>query len=236
MTQPISWVQDLIQRLYSRKEEEEQRQKQINRRDTHYGVEIPRSPQLSRPQSNVQSYLPSLNLIRELSQAGTKVEQQMAANRARHTAMAAQQKAIDLSDITPRMSNAVASAGFIPPLEKYKVTSGFGPRKRPTAGATTNHRGVDLAAPMGTPIYATHSGTVVFSGWSNGYGYHVVIDGPNGLQTFYGHNSRNTVKTGQKVQQGQLIGYVGSTGVSTGPHLHYEVRINGRHVNPAGYL
>lgn len=94
------------------------------------------------------------------------------------------------------------------------------------------HTGVDIAAPKGTPIYASEEGVVTLAGWSGSYGRCVLIDHENGVVTRYAHQSKIIVKVGQRVEQGQIIGYVGSTGRSTGPHLHFEIIENGRTVNP----
>ena len=98
------------------------------------------------------------------------------------------------------------------------------------------HEGIDLGAAYGTPIAAAAAGTVIYAGWMEGYGNLTVIDHGGGLATAYGHQSRIAVGIGQTVAQGDIIGYVGSTGHSTGPHLHFEVRVNGRAVDPLGYL
>ena len=98
------------------------------------------------------------------------------------------------------------------------------------------HEGVDLGAAYGTPIAAAGSGTVIYAGWLGGYGNLTVIDHGGGLATAYGHQSRIAVSVGQQVTRGEIIGYVGSTGHSTGPHLHFEVRVNGQPVDPLGYL
>jgi murein DD-endopeptidase MepM/ murein hydrolase activator NlpD len=100
----------------------------------------------------------------------------------------------------------------------------------------TLHPGIDLGAPIGTPIHAAGTGTVVWCGWMSGYGNLVMIDHHNGLATAYGHQSRIAVGCNQQVTAGEVIGYVGSTGYSTGPHLHFEVRLNGTPVDPLGYL
>ncbi|MGE5690828.1 MAG: murein hydrolase activator EnvC family protein [Pseudomonadota bacterium] len=122
-----------------------------------------------------------------------------------------------------------SSAGFIWPTSGV-VTSGFGWRWG------RMHEGVDIAAPTGTPIAAAAAGTVIYAGWMGGYGNLVVIDHGGGLATAYGHQSSIAVSSGTQVAQGQTIGYVGSTGHSTGPHLHFEVRVNGSPVDPMGYL
>lgn len=98
------------------------------------------------------------------------------------------------------------------------------------------HTGIDIAGPIGSNIYAYQSGTVTYSGWSGGYGYMIKIDHGDGHSTWYAHCSKLNVKTGQQVSQGQVIGLMGSTGYSTGSHLHFEMRINGVHVNPYTYI
>lgn len=118
------------------------------------------------------------------------------------------------------------------PLVSGAMTSRFGLRRHPIFGDLRAHRGVDLAAPVGTPVYASAAGTIGSAGWSGGYGLLVAIDHSGGMETRYGHLSRIAVSGGQYVTAGSLIGYVGTTGDSTGPHLHYEVRINGQAVDP----
>lgn len=117
------------------------------------------------------------------------------------------------------------------PVAARTVTSGFGLRVHPVLGGIRAHSGVDLAAPYGTPVVATSNGVVGEADWRGGYGLFVSVR-HGGLETRYGHMSRLNVVSGQRVRQGDVIGYVGSTGRSTGPHLHYEVRVNGRAVNP----
>ncbi len=122
-----------------------------------------------------------------------------------------------------------SAAGFTWPTSG-QITSGFGPRWG------RMHKGLDIAAPTGRPITAAKSGTVIVAGWSGGYGQLVVIDHGGGLATAYAHQSRIAVKTGDPVTQGGLVGFVGSTGHSTGPHLHFEVRVNGAARDPLPYL
>ena len=127
------------------------------------------------------------------------------------------------ADTTP------SAAGFTWPTSG-QITSGFGPRWG------RMHQGLDIAAPTGRPITAAKSGTVIVAGWSGGYGQLVVIDHGGGLATAYAHQSRIAVRTGDPVTQGGLVGFVGSTGHSTGPHLHFEVRVNGAARDPLPYL
>ncbi|NEQ95350.1 MAG: peptidoglycan DD-metalloendopeptidase family protein [Cyanothece sp. SIO2G6] len=116
------------------------------------------------------------------------------------------------------------------------LTSGFGPRIHPILGYRRFHAGIDFGASTGTPIWAADSGRVIFAGWYGGYGRSVIINHGGGLTTLYAHTSQVYVTEGQMVQRGQAIAAVGSTGLSTGPHLHFEVRQNGNPVNPLGYL
>ncbi|MBQ7774845.1 MAG: M23 family metallopeptidase [Lachnospiraceae bacterium] len=125
---------------------------------------------------------------------------------------------------------------YIKPLSGGRTTSKFGPRKAPTKGASTYHKGHDWATPTGTPIYASCGGTVKKAGWGSGYGYVVYIDHTDGRQTRYAHLSKVLVKVGQTVKQGEKIALSGNTGVSTGPHLHFEMLIDGKQVNPIPYL
>lgn len=130
-----------------------------------------------------------------------------------------------------------SSAGFIWPLAvKGRISSRFGKRKAPTAGASTYHKGVDIAAAQGTAIYAAKSGTVTIATYSSSAGNYIMINHGNGLYTAYMHASKLYVKVGDKVSQGQTIAAVGSTGYSTGPHLHFSVIVNGKYVDPLKYL
>jgi murein DD-endopeptidase MepM/ murein hydrolase activator NlpD len=125
---------------------------------------------------------------------------------------------------------------YIKPLSGGTLSSGFGARSAPTAGASTYHKGIDWATPTGTTVYASNAGTVAFAGWASGYGYAVYINHADGRQTRYGHLSKVLVSAGQTVSQGEKIALSGNTGRSTGPHVHFEIRINGTAVNPLKYL
>ncbi|WP_052847083.1 murein hydrolase activator EnvC [Veillonella sp. oral taxon 780] len=116
------------------------------------------------------------------------------------------------------------------------ITSDFGWRIHPIYGTSRLHAGTDFGVDEGTPVHAADGGVVVEAGWISGYGYTVIIDHGNGMSTLYAHNSDVSVSPGQTVSKGQVVSYSGNTGGSTGPHLHFEVRINGEPTDPMGYL
>lgn len=125
---------------------------------------------------------------------------------------------------------------YIKPISGGRMSSGYGSRSAPVKGASTNHKGIDWAVPKGTAVYASSGGTVTKAGWGSGYGYCVYIKHPDGKETRYAHLSKCLVSAGQSVKQGQKIALSGNTGRSSGPHLHFEIRINGAAVNPLKYL
>jgi murein DD-endopeptidase MepM/ murein hydrolase activator NlpD len=163
---------------------------------------------------------------------------QLASTRAQERAFIGEANALAAQDARVRAQLAAAqgasdttpsAAGLIWPVNG-PVTSPFGYRWGRL------HSGIDIGVPEGTPIHAAAAGTVVLAGWTGGYGNYTCIDHGGGLATCYAHQSAYAVSTGAHVSQGQVIGYVGSTGHSFGPHLHFEVRINGVPVDPLGYL
>jgi len=139
-----------------------------------------------------------------------------------------------------KLDNLADGAIAVPsdkPVRTAEFTSGYGTRTDPFQGRAARHQGIDLAAPLGTPIYATADGTVSEAGWnSGGYGNLIKVDHGRGIETRYAHLSSLAVRPGQRVARGQVIGRMGSTGRSTGSHLHYEVRIDGRAVNPIPFM
>ena len=139
-----------------------------------------------------------------------------------------------------KLDNLASGAIAVPsdkPVKTAAFTSGYGVRSDPFRGSAAMHPGIDLAGPMGTPIYATADGTVLRSGWtSGGYGNLIEVDHGRGIATRYGHLSQVLVRAGQHITRGQLIARMGSTGRSTGSHLHYEVRIDGKPVNPIPFM
>lgn len=122
------------------------------------------------------------------------------------------------------------------PVDGVRLTSDFGMRTHPVLGGRRAHKGIDLAGPTGTPVHASADGVIGKAEWFSSYGLYIQIEHGGELQTRYGHMSRLNVAAGQFVRKGDVIGYIGSTGRSTGPHLHYEVRVAGEAVNPLPYM
>ena len=135
-----------------------------------------------------------------------------------------------------QLEAALASVPSLQPVKRYNYTSSYGVRYDPFTGNAAMHAGVDLAGPIGEPIYATADGVVHNAGWGGAYGNMIELGHGRGIATRYGHLSKVLVQAGDTVKKGQLIARMGSTGRSTGSHLHYEVRIDGRAVNPWPYL
>lgn len=153
-------------------------------------------------------------------------------------------KSLDKAGVVA-VSTAAAATAFRPrgvsipsrmPVVNAALTSSYGMRVHPVLGGRRAHNGIDLAMPTGTPVYATADAVVSKAERFSSYGLYVALEHGAEIQTRYGHLSRIAVAAGQQVRKGDVIGYVGSTGRSTGPHLHYEVRVNGLSVNPVPYL
>lgn len=159
---------------------------------------------------------------------------------AQEDALFAQAKALEkeIRALTAKTSNAPYKGGVMgwPLSIGGRITSPFGNRIHPVLKTAKMHTGVDIAAPSGTSVLAAGDGTVIFAGWKGSYGKMVMIDHGGGIVTVYAHNSSILVSSGQSVKKGEVISKVGSTGRSTGPHLHFEVRKNGAYVNPMGYI
>ncbi|MCX7779394.1 MAG: M23 family metallopeptidase [Negativicutes bacterium] len=168
--------------------------------------------------------------------APPKVDELLAlVNDLQANAKAREQSLKNLRDALSERNARLAATPSIWPASG-EVTSRFGWRSSPWGWGSDWHPGIDIANDYGTPIAATAAGEVVFSGWYGGYGQMIRIDHGNGIETVYAHNAENLVRPGQYVKKGDVIAYMGSTGASTGTHLHYEVRVNGTAVNPANFL
>src|SRR5665647_551547 len=146
----------------------------------------------------------------------------------------------EIEKLIKNQTEKLASIPAIQPVSNRdldRIASGFGMRIDPVYGTPKMHKGLDFTAPQGTPIYATGDGIVTTAGFDRGgYGNHVIINNGYGYETLFGHMVRIKVKEGQRVKRGEVIGWVGSTGKSTGPHCHYEVHINGREVDPVYFF
>jgi murein DD-endopeptidase MepM/ murein hydrolase activator NlpD len=134
------------------------------------------------------------------------------------------------------LQSAVKNLPLIAPLPDYRITSGFGGRRDPFTGRWASHNGIDMMQPAGTPIHATGPGTVAYTGWYGGYGWMVEVDHGLGVRTRYAHMQSILADKGQKVEVGSKLGLVGSSGRSSGPHLHYEILIDGKAVDPTNFL
>jgi murein DD-endopeptidase MepM/ murein hydrolase activator NlpD len=150
-----------------------------------------------------------------------------------------QSKSLDeVIALTKRKNDMLASIPAIIPIRdgKKRIISGFGPRFHPILKVKRFHSGIDITAPRGTPVYASGDGTVAQSSRLSGYGISVLVNHGYGYQSLYAHLSKTAVKPGQKVKRGELLGYIGNTGLSVSPHLHYEIIKNGKKVNPVHYF
>lgn len=133
-------------------------------------------------------------------------------------------------------SMALPATSYVYPLVGTRISSDFGKRIHPVAKSAKHHSGIDLAAPYGSQVRAVLDGTVIFADPYGGYGNLVVVQHANGMTTHYGHCRTLIAKPGQKIRAGQIIATVGSTGISTGPHLHFEIRVNGVAKDPQNFL
>ncbi len=202
-------------------------------------------------QSEIQSLSAELgdtkNKLAQLEAAAAEAERKQkeaaeaaaAAKKAQAAVAAAKKNTASVGSSSGGSAGAPVISGngtFVHPCPAGYVSSTFGYRTQPIAGASTNHKGIDFAAPTGTPIYAAAAGTVISAGYAGNAGNLLVINHGNGLLTYYMHCSKIYVSAGQTVSRGQNVAAVGTTGNSTGPHLHFQVMLNGTPVNPANYL
>lgn len=183
----------------------------------------------------------------QIASAQAEYERQVAAEKAAAEKAAAEKAAADAKKNESTKTDdakkddsssgsSSSSSGFTWPCSSHRITSYFGKRNSPTAGASTYHKGIDIGASSGSAIYAAASGTVVTAGYSSSAGNYVTISHGNGISTTYMHCSALYVSSGDSVSQGQTIAAVGSTGISTGPHLHFAVIVNGSYQNPLNYV
>lgn len=210
--------------------EQQQKRSELEAKETELQKQVKEASAL------IQQYEDSIDLynsnIDEIEAENKKIDQQIKEAQAE---LERQQKANQSSGGST--SKVVGEGSYLWPSQSSTyVTSRFGYRTSPTRGASSYHKGIDIGASYGTNILASKSGTVVVSALSSSYGNYVVISHGDGTTTTYAHMSKRLVSVGQTVKRGQVIGLVGSTGISTGPHLHFEISVNGSRVNPLNYF
>ncbi len=190
---------------------------------------------LVKKQNSLASQYNEANaLIKTLNSEAASYEK--AYNEAEAAQAAARAQLKKLLSSSGSSSSTFVGGTFMWPSKTTLITSYYGSRKDPITGKSSFHTGVDIGAKRGTDIYAANTGTVIVAGWSSkGYGNYVVIDHGGGKTTLYAHMSKILVSKGAKVAKGDVIGLVGSTGYSTGPHIHFEILVNGDHTNPMNY-
>lgn len=245
---------EMIQRIYKadqetlgllEKQEEKLNQKQadLENEKAELSVKVTESEekqeQLQTNIDKLQSKLEELN--QEAEGLNSEIKRLQEENRRkreeRKRQQQQQQQQQEQGDDEPGNVDVDYNGGpFVWPTTSTYITSEFGYRVHPITGIYTGHTGIDIGVGMNSPVYASASGTVIISGWYGGYGYAVVIDHGGGISTLYGHNNSLNVSVGEEVSQGQVIAASGSTGNSTGPHLHFEVRVDGACVDPMGYF
>lgn len=175
-------------------------------------------------------------LLSQISNQEDELEAREAQLRAASDAATAEIAAAE-RELAAQIANVPSESGFLWPLPgRYNLSSLFGSRKHPITGKANNHTGIDIPASSGTSILAAKSGVVTTSTYNNSYGNYVVVSHSDGTSTLYAHMVRRNCSKGDTVSQGQVIGYVGTTGSSTGNHLHFEVRVNGSRVDPINYF
>ena len=190
--------------------------------DAQRAKEAEKQAELESSKAELQAQLDAINAEADRISAEIK---------ARQEALAQQQ-----SQNSPSSGDNYSGGALMWPCDSTIITSEFGYRIHPLTGIWTGHTGIDIGCNMYAPIYAAESGTVILAEWYGGYGNAIVIDHGGGITTLYGHNEELYVSVGQKVSRGETIAGAGSTGWSTGPHLHFEVREGGEYVDPMGYF
>ena len=251
-------VEEAEQALESAKTEEEGKKGELEARKVDLMAQVSEAEALVKSlEADIDAYTAAYNQTEAAKQAlqaeiNEKVAQLEAERRAAEEAArkaaeeAARQQAQQQQQQQPSQPSqpstpttptyATGTGSMIwPAPDSHTITSYFGWRVHPITGTNKYHSGVDIGASYGSSVLAADSGTVILAGWNGGYGNCVVISHGNGITTLYGHMSSIAVSSGQNVSQGQTIGYVGSTGNSTGPHLHWEVTVNGERQNPLNY-
>lgn len=223
---------------------ENERKEQVEAKD----VLVSKKNELKTLQSEKDTLIASINSdIKALEQEEKNAESDYNSMKAELNKALAEEKARQEREAAKKKSSKSGSASSVqtykgngqfqwPSAASTTITSPYGYRVHPITKTRRLHRGIDIGAPAGTNVLAAEAGTVITAGWNNSYGYYVTISHGSGLVTLYAHNSKLIVSRGQTVSKGQVIAKVGSTGDSTGPHVHFEVMVNGALQNPLNYL
>lgn len=223
---------------------ENERKEQVEAKD----VLVSKKNELKKLQSEKDTLIASINSdIKALEQEEKNAESDYNSMKAELDKALAEEKARQEREAAKKKSSKSDSASSVqtykgngqfqwPSAASATITSPYGYRVHPITKTRRLHRGIDIGAPAGTNVLAAEAGTVITAGWNNSYGYYVTISHGSGLVTLYAHNSKLIVSRGQTVSKGQVIAKVGSTGDSTGPHVHFEVMVNGALQNPLNYL
>lgn len=192
---------------------------------------------ISEKNTKISEYSTDIDAQKALVQKYEEEMEKAEAQIAEYQRIAAQQSSSgNGSSSSPQYYTPSGGSFMWPATQGSSISSYFGPRTSPTAGASSNHKGIDIPCPTGSDIVASAAGTVIISQYSSSAGYYVMIDHGNGISTVYMHNSQLLVSVGQSVEQGQVIAKAGSTGYSTGSHCHFGILVNGTYVNPLDYL
>ena len=192
--------------------------------------------ELTQMEQESQSLEAEIQRLQEEERARIEAERKRAEEARRAEEQSAKEQAAKEQAAKEQASQEQTGSTRWPVPGHTRISSPYGNRTHPVLGGTRFHSGIDIPAPSGTPVVAAASGRVIMSQYSGSYGNVVIVDHGAGISTLYAHNSRNQVSVGQQVQAGQTVALIGSTGMSTGPHLHFEVRQNGSTINPTNWL
>ncbi|WP_195937850.1 murein hydrolase activator EnvC family protein [Romboutsia sp. 1001713B170131_170501_G6] len=232
--QVVEQDQKILKELDENKSEVEKKEKDLN-----YKKKMQEDLKIALVENNekVQSDKSELEALkRELETEEDNLQNELEKLAAEAAAKQAQETQQSAASTDENLNGAIISSGSWPVPGHSRISSPYGYRLHPVLNVQKIHTGIDIPAPKGTPAVATDSGTVIYSGLKGSYGNTVMIQHDNGKVSLYAHNDQLLVSVGQKVQKGQAVTKIGNTGRSTGPHLHFEIRINGKHTNPMPYI
>ncbi len=229
--QVVEQDKEILKELDENKVEIEDKEKKLNDKKQ---IQEELKVALQQDNETVQADKSELEVLkRELETEEDNLESEIEKLAAESAAKQASENGINSND---SLNGAIISSGSWPVPGYSRISSPYGYRLHPVLKVQKMHTGIDIPAPTGTPTVAVDNGKIIYSGVQNGYGNTVMIQHDDGKVSLYAHNSELLVSVGQSVQKGQVVSKIGSTGRSTGPHLHFEIRINGKHTNPVPYI